>query len=71
VAKAEARYQAAKAFADMLVPFLSPERAALVLAIEAKIERLLFAAKTAATIADQVAALNQVRAETDRLATPG
>lgn len=68
VDKAAARFEEARTFVDLvLLPLVSPERAAMIRELEDRIERLLWAAKTATTIVAQVRAVDQANAAIDEL----
>ena len=67
--RAQAAYDRIAASADIILPFLSPERQARVRLAMALTERGLLAARTAATIAEQRAALAQVEAASTVIAT--
>ena len=67
--RAQAAYDRIAASADIILPFLSPERQARVRLAMALTERGLLAARTAATIAEQRAALAQVEAASTVITT--
>ena len=67
--RAQAAYDRIAASADIMLPFLSPERQARVRLAMALTERGLLAARTAATITEQRAALAQVEAASTVIAT--
>jgi predicted lipoprotein len=62
--RAQAAYDRIAASADVVLPFLSPERQARIRLAMALTERGLIAARTAATFVEQQAALRQVEAAT-------
>ena len=62
IERAQAAYDRIAASADVILPFLSPERQARVRLAMALTERGLLAARTAATIVEQRAALAQAEA---------
>lgn len=62
LAQAERTYATAKAFADLLAPYLPAHTAATIAILEIKIERALLAARTATTFAAQAAALAEAEA---------
>lgn len=62
VDQAQEAYEGAKAFAELLLPFLSADRAQRIRDLEAKIERYLWIARTAATIAQQISAVDHAEA---------
>ncbi|WP_230769546.1 hypothetical protein [Sphingomonas sp. Leaf4] len=57
VDRLQARYDAARPYADMLLPYLSEARAARLRFVLSGIERALVVARTAATLVEQRAAL--------------
>jgi len=67
VDRAEAGYAKAKAVAEFLLPFLSVERAAQIRMIQRKIEASLATARAAATLAEQLKALDAAQAATVQL----
>lgn len=60
--QAQEAYAGAKAFAELLIPFLPADRVERIREIESKIERLLWLARTASTIAQQISAVDQAEA---------
>ncbi len=62
--RTQAAYDRIAATADLVLPFLSPERAARVRLAMSLAERGLLAARYAATAAERVAALKQAEAAT-------
>ncbi len=62
VERAQAAYDRIAHAAEIVLPFLSPERAARVRLAMALAERALLAARAATTAAEQVAALRQAEA---------
>lgn len=62
IAAAREAYSDAKAFAELILPYLSPERQARIRAIEAKIDALLFAADVAKSVVEQRRAVKEARA---------
>ena len=70
--RAQSAYDRIAATAALVLPYLSPERAARVRLAMSLAERGLFAARYAATTADQFAALKQAEAATATIeaATP-
>ncbi len=68
--RAQAAYDRIAATAELVLPFLSPERAARVRLAMSLAERGLLAARYAATAAEELAALEQVRAATNAIAIP-
>jgi len=62
--RAQAAYERIASTADLVLPFLSPERAARVRLAMALAERGLLAARYAANAAEQLAALKQAEAAT-------
>lgn len=67
--QAQEAYAGAKAFAELLIPFLPADRVERIREIESKIERLLWLARTAATIAEQISAVDQAEAAIAELGT--
>ncbi|KQO13293.1 hypothetical protein [Sphingomonas sp. Leaf242] len=67
--RAQAAYDRIAAAAERILPFLSPERQARVRLAMALTERGLIAARNAATIAEQLAALRQAEAATATIET--
>lgn len=67
--RAQAAYDRIAVSAEVVLPFLSAERQARVRLAMALTERGLIAARTAATIAEQLAALKQVEAATATIET--
>lgn len=67
--RAEAAYDRIASTAVLVLPFLSPERAARVRLVMALAERGLLVARYAATAAEQVAALKQAEAATAAIET--
>lgn len=62
--RAQAAYDRIAATAEVVLPFLSPERAARIRLAMSLAERGLLAARYAATAAEQLAALKQAQAAT-------
>lgn len=62
--RAQAAYDRISATAEVVLPFLSPERAARIRLAMSLAERGLLAARYAATAAEQIAALKQAEAAT-------
>lgn len=60
----QARYDAARPFAELMLPYLPAERAAQVRLAAAIVERALAAARLAVTIAEQRAALQRAEQAT-------
>jgi hypothetical protein len=67
--RAQAAYDRIAASAELVLPFLSPERQARVRLAMALTERGLLAARYAATVAEQLAALKQAEAATATIET--
>ncbi len=67
--RAQAAYDRIAASADVILPFLSPERAARVRLAMSLAERGLLAARYAATAVEQLAALRQAEAATAAIET--
>jgi hypothetical protein len=67
--RAQAAYDRIAATAEVVLPFLSPERAARIRLAMSLAERGLLAARYAATAAEQLAALKQVEAATAAIET--
>jgi hypothetical protein len=65
--RAQAAYDRIAATAEIVLPFLSPERAARVRLAMSLAERGLLAARYAATAAEQLAALKQAEAATSAI----
>lgn len=62
IERAQAAYDRIAGAAEIVLPFLSPERTARVRLAMALAERALLAARLAATAAEQIAALRQAEA---------
>ena len=62
--RAQAAYERIAASAEIILPFVSPERAARIRLAMALTERGLLAARSAATAAEKLAALKQAEAAT-------
>jgi hypothetical protein len=69
VGRAQAAYDRIAAAAEILLPYLSPDRAARIRQATAVAERGLIAARYAATAAEQLATLKQVEAATSVIET--
>jgi hypothetical protein len=67
--RAQAAYDRIAATAEVVLPFVSPERAARIRLAMALAERGLLAARYAATAAEQLAALKQAEAATAAIET--
>ena len=67
--RAQAAYDRIAATAELVLPFLSPERAARVRLAMALTERGLLTARNAASTAEQLAALKQAKAATAAIET--
>lgn len=67
--RAQVAYDRISASANLVLPFLSPERQARIRLAMALTERGLLAARYAATAAEQLAALKQVEAATAAIQT--
>jgi hypothetical protein len=67
--RAQAAYDRIAASAEVILPFLSPERQARIRLAMALTERGLLAARYAATAAEQLAALKQAEAATATIET--
>lgn len=67
--RAQAAYDRIATSAEVVLPFLSPERQARIRLAMALTERGLIAARTAATVAGQLAALKQAEAATATIET--
>ena len=67
--RAQAAYDRIAASAELILPFLSPERQARIRLAMALTERGLLAARYAATAAEQLAALKQAEAATATIET--
>ena len=67
--RAQAAYGRIASAAELVLPFLSPERAARVRLAMSLAERGLIAARYAATLAEQLAALKQAEAATAAINT--
>ncbi len=67
IEKVEAAYQEAKAFAELLAPYLSAERVLQLAELERRIEAAIAAAKAARTIAEQLRALREAQDATAQL----
>ncbi|MEG3083989.1 hypothetical protein U1707_10085 [Sphingomonas sp. PB2P12] len=67
--RAQAAYDRIAASAEVILPFLSPERQARIRLAMALTERGLIAARTAATVVEQLAALKQAEAATATIET--
>jgi len=67
--RVQARYNDAKAWADPVLPYVSAERASRIRLAMALTERALLAARVAATISEQQAALKQADAATSVITT--
>lgn len=67
--RAQAAYDRISASAEVILPFLSPERQARIRLAMALTERGLIAARSAATVAEQLVALKQAEAATVTIET--
>ena len=67
--RAQSAYDRIAASAEVILPFLSPERQARIRLAMALTERGLIAARTAATAAEKLAALKQAEAATATIET--
>lgn len=67
--RAQTAYDRIASSADVILPFLSPERQARIRLAMALTERGLIAARTAASAAEQLAALKQAEAATATIET--
>lgn len=70
IEQAQEAYEGAKAFAELLLPLLPADRQARIRELEGKIERLLWFARTASTIAAQAAAVDQANDAIAELSSP-
>ncbi len=68
IAQVQTRYDTARRWAQLFLPYLPAERRAQIEAIGGLVDRALTAARLATTIAEQRAALDEARAAADRFA---
>ena len=67
IEKVEAAYEDAKAFADLLTPYLPAERVLQLAELERRIEAAIATAKVARTVAEQLRALKEAHDATAEL----